>query len=50
MFDTIVNLLFFNLYGTVVFLIALFGALPYGIWQGLKKVRNRLWRTPHGNV
>ncbi|MBI5948796.1 MAG: hypothetical protein HY875_11725 [Chloroflexi bacterium] len=44
--DWLVELLFGTLYGGVVMVIALLAAIPYGLWQGWK----RLWsRRPGGH-
>ena len=49
MFDTLVNLLFFNLYATLITIIAVGGAIPYAAWQGLQKLRRWLWRSGDGD-
>jgi hypothetical protein len=42
--DWLIDLLFGTLYGGVVTVIALLAAIPYGIWQGMK----RLWAMRPG--
>ncbi|MCC7366066.1 MAG: hypothetical protein IT303_17000 [Dehalococcoidia bacterium] len=49
-FDWGVELLFGTLYGGLVTLIALFAAIPYGIWQGIKRVGRRLSGGNNGNA
>jgi hypothetical protein len=49
MFDTVVDILLFNLYGAVVTVIALIAAIPYGAWQGLRWLRQRLGGQDHGD-
>ena len=40
--DWLVQLLFGSLYGSIVLVIALAGAIPYGIWQGVKALGRKL--------
>jgi hypothetical protein len=40
--DFLIDLVFGSLYGALVTFIALFAAIPYGIWQGLKRLRKHL--------
>ena len=42
MADWLVQLLFGSLYGSIVLVIALAGAIPYGIWQGVKALGRKL--------
>jgi hypothetical protein len=47
--DWVVQLLFGSLYGGIVLIIALAGAIPYGIWQGIKALRRKLPGGTDGN-
>jgi hypothetical protein len=38
MLDLLIDLVFGSLYGAVVTLAALFAAIPYGIWQGVRRL------------
>jgi hypothetical protein len=50
MLDFLVDILFFNLYGAAITVIALLAAVPYGIWQGLRWLKSRLVGGPGGNA
>jgi hypothetical protein len=50
MFDLLVDILFFNLYGAAITAIALLAAIPYGAWQGLRWLRQRIGGTGSGNT
>ncbi len=49
MADWLVQLLFGSLYGTLVLVIALAGAIPYGIWQGVKALGRKFQGGPRGD-
>jgi hypothetical protein len=49
-FDLLVDILFFNLYGAVVTVIAVLGAIPYAIWQGLRRLKQRIGGSSDGNA
>jgi len=49
-FDWLIQLLFGSLYGFLVTGIALFAAIPYGIWQGIKWVGAKLSGGTHGDT
>ncbi|MFN0147759.1 MAG: hypothetical protein ACKVT1_14725 [Dehalococcoidia bacterium] len=47
--DWLVSFAFGGLYGAVIIGIALIGALPYGAWQGVKRIRARFRGGEHGH-
>ena len=47
--EWVVSLAFGGLYAGIVLAIAVIGAVPYGLWQGLKRVRARLPGRTHGD-
>lgn len=47
--DWLAGFAFGGLYGAVILAVALIGAIPYGAWQGLKRVRALISRRTHGN-
>ncbi len=49
-FDWLVELLFGTLYGGLVTAVALLAAIPYGLWQGCRRLWNRRPGGPHGNI
>jgi hypothetical protein len=44
-----IDLLFGSLYGGLVFVIALLAAIPYGIWQGIKRLAAAVGGNRNGN-
>jgi hypothetical protein len=50
MLDPLVDILFFNLYGAAITAIALLAAIPYGAWQGLRWLRQRIGGAAGGNT
>lgn len=47
--DWLVEILFGTLYGALVGLIALLAAIPYGIWQGIRRLGRRFPGGTNGN-
>ncbi len=45
-----VGLVFETLYGGIIFVIALVAAIPYGIWQGIKRLTRRNQGGTNGNA
>jgi hypothetical protein len=50
MFDTLIDIVFFNLYGSLITVVTLLAAIPYAIWQGLRKLKNRIGGALNGNA
>ena len=48
--DWLVELVFGTVYGGFVMAIALVVAIPYGLWQGWKRLWNRRPGGPRGNA
>ncbi len=44
-----IDLLFGSLYGGLIFFIALLAAIPYGIWQGIKRLAAALGGNRNGD-
>ena len=44
-----IDLLFGTFYGGLIFLIALLAAIPYGIWQGIKRLAAALGGNRNGD-
>jgi hypothetical protein len=47
--DFFVSLLFGSLYGGLIMGLAMLAAIPYGIWQGVRRLWNRRPGGPHGD-
>lgn len=50
MLDILVDILFFNLYGAVITVLALLAAIPYGAWQGLRWLKERIGGSGDGDA
>jgi hypothetical protein len=48
--DILVDILFFNLYGAVITVLALLAAIPYGAWQGLRWLKERIGGSGDGDA
>jgi hypothetical protein len=48
--DWLTSLVFGSLYGALVTGIALLAAIPYGIWEGLRWLRQQLTGGNHGDA
>ena len=50
MIDSLWGLVFGTLYGSFIMVIALLGAIPYGIYQGFKKLTLRIRGDGNGDA
>jgi hypothetical protein len=45
-----IDLLFGTLYGSLIFFVALLAAIPYGIWQGIKRLSAAIGGKRNGDA
>ncbi|MFN0096228.1 MAG: hypothetical protein ACKVVT_15815 [Dehalococcoidia bacterium] len=49
MLQFLIDVLFGTLYGSLLFAVAVLAAVPYGIWQGLKRLGRLIGGGSRGN-